>query len=668
VYCSNNQVWNQAGGYALFSTDYRPDADWDNTTRNWFTGAKKNAPNISFADPYVDVVTNKITTAISINVYNQAGEDVGIVSGNVSVGFLDAMLSENAVMPGQQTYFLNKQGLFITHSDADAVLVRDFFTESGLERYRDVVLSSESYFNVDNEIFIYAVAIPEVDWILVSTIPASVVFAGTNQFMINLVSVNMVLIILALALAFSLTGVLRQEREENAAMKDNPRIGFFLMDRKYRLKEQYSGVLEEMLSTTNLKGRNFVDLLGASLHEQQREILKQYFDMVSNHSFDQEMLDDLNPLRELSYTSVETGEQKVLSCDFAAVEWGKGKGKMFILGNIHDITAEKELQKRLKAEESRRQEEMRSLFEVIQVDPSVFFDFIEDAEFECNQIQAFLRDKSRPPQDVVVDVYQSVHAIKSNAIILGLNDFGNKVHELETRIKELREQTTITLEDMIDLSRRLDQIRQEKDKFRTILDKILAFTVKEGRKKHEYVLIETLSQAIQKTSGDLGKKVRLVADTIDTGIIASGHRRLIKEVLMQLVRNAVYHGIENPEERLAGGKAETGTIYLAINMEAGKIHLILQDDGRGINFDKIRQKALKSGLIRSRAQAADKGFLVRLIFSPEFTTAENEGIHAGRGIGLSLVRDRIHGVRGSIKVQTQPGKGTVFHVYIPSKL
>jgi two-component system chemotaxis sensor kinase CheA len=140
---------------------------------------------------------------------------------------------------------------------------------------------------------------------------------------------------------------------------------------------------------------------------------------------------------------------------------------------------------------------------------------------------------------------------------------------------------------------------------------------------------------------------------------------VIKEVLTQLVRNSVYHGIEIPEEREAAGKDREGTIRLSIKQEKGIIHLKLSDDGKGLNFAKIREKALDLKLLQKTEDAENKNQLLQIIFSPGFSTADSADMHAGRGIGLNLVRERVRDLHGSIKLSSETGKGTTFNIYLP---
>jgi two-component system chemotaxis sensor kinase CheA len=453
------------------------------------------------------------------------------------------------------------------------------------------------------------------------------------------------------------------ERDEIAAMKDSLKIGLFFMNRDFIIQDNYSRYLEELISEKELYGKQFLEILSLSVTTKELDAIKDYFEMVFDRTFDQSTLDDINPLRELHYVG-KKGDRKIFQCEFITVE--RGKGQTFILVTIYDITAKVELQQRLLEEETRRQEEMRSLFELIQVDPNVFNDFLGDAEYEFTRIDETLKNDHLSTHEALVEVYQSVHAIKSNAVILGLNTFGEKVHGLESKIKKLREsETEVPFDDMLHLTVEIEKIAQEKDGFKGIIEKINSFKVAgAGQKQNQYVLIESLSKTTSKASADMGKVIQFVANDIDSEAIDKGPRRVMKEVLMQLIRNSVVHGIETPEERVAKGKSETGVIKLSIKTNGKEIHVRLMDDGRGLDFAKISKKALGLKMIKPE-DANNKGVLLNTIFSPGFSTADDEGMHAGRGIGLNLVRDRVRDIKGTIKLQTEQNKGTVFNIFIP---
>jgi two-component system chemotaxis sensor kinase CheA len=460
-----------------------------------------------------------------------------------------------------------------------------------------------------------------------------------------------------------LKGIAEAATREIAVMNDNLNIGVFLMDRNHVIQPQYSKSLGEILGVENLSSMSFTDLLSASIPAKEAETLKDYFEMIINQSFDKKMLEDINPLNEVLYINNTTQEEKTLRCAFALVDRKDGGG--FILGTVEDITGEKRLKKQLSEEEDKREEDIRVLFEIIQVDPRVFDEFLEDTEYEFGRINDMLKNKELTSQYAMVDIYQSVHAIKSDAIILGLENFGQKIQALESEIKKIRDQEKISFEDTLHITVEIEKAMREKDKFQDIVNKLRSFKISDAQVQNEYLLVQSLNKANDKAARDLEKKVELVVDPIDPQVLENSPRRIIKEVLIQLVRNAVYHGIESPAERTARHKDETGHIHLSINAEDGKIHIKFADDGRGIDFNRIREKAQQLNWSKETADMDDNKKLARIIFLPGFSTAEDAGLHAGRGIGLSLVRDRLHSINGSIKLQTEEGKGTVFHIFIP---
>ncbi|MDR0718003.1 MAG: hypothetical protein LBF78_00085 [Treponema sp.] len=464
--------------------------------------------------------------------------------------------------------------------------------------------------------------------------------------------------------AESASTALRIERDAIIAMKGNLSAGLFLMNEKYIIQPQYSRVLENILEIADLQGKSFVELLGDSLKVKEQESLKDYFDMIFKRAFDAAMLEDINPLSEFTYKSIATGAVKTLKALFTPID--REGGETTVLCVIEDISKEKALQRQLDEEESRRGEEMRVLFEVVHVEPHVFSDFIEDTKYEFERINDILKNKRLSTREAVIEIYQSVHAIKSNAVILGLSNFGEKVHKLESEIKEFQDQKEISMENMIHLAVELETLMKERDRYRDMVERLRSFSSGDTRRQDRHVLIETLNKACQKAAQDQKKKVALVVEDIDGTVMQQGPRRVIKEVLTQLVRNSVTHGIESPEERKKAGKKNEGCIKLSIKAENGLIHIVLSDNGRGLDFDKIRQKALSLELLPAEAKI-ERDDLVKLIFSPGFSTAGQTGMHTGRGIGLNLVQDRIQELDGSIKVQTEPGRGTVFNLYIPMK-
>ncbi|MDR1324774.1 MAG: methyl-accepting chemotaxis protein [Treponema sp.] len=210
MYCSNNLVWNQPDGYVVYSDGSIPASDWDNTKQTWFIGAKAHPGQVVYSEPYIDATARQLILSISTSVYDELRGDMGVISASVSIISLEDMLRKNSTLPEQQTYLLNKEGAFITNKDQTAVLNKNFFSEMGLERYRNNVLSASLFSDMDDEVFIYSVLIPGVDWILVSTIPASVVFTEVNRLLFVILGVSIGLLLLSTLLTFFITRKMAQ--------------------------------------------------------------------------------------------------------------------------------------------------------------------------------------------------------------------------------------------------------------------------------------------------------------------------------------------------------------------------------------------------------------------------------------------------------------------------
>ena len=143
----------------------------------------------------------------------------------------------------------------------------------------------------------------------------------------------------------------------------------------------------------------------------------------------------------------------------------------------------------------------------------------------------------------------------------------------------------------------------------------------------------------------------------------------IAEPLTHIVRNSVSHGIESSAERAKAGKPAGGTIRLDAYHQANQLVVEVSDDGRGIDAEKIRAKAVKTGLVQQEDTAKmSKAEILDLIFRPGFSTAEEITAVSGRGVGLDVVRSVLQRLKGSVELETEPGQGTTFRLKLPLTL
>lgn len=171
---------------------------------------------------------------------------------------------------------------------------------------------------------------------------------------------------------------------------------------------------------------------------------------------------------------------------------------------------------------------------------------------------------------------------------------------------------------------------------------------------------------VRELEADTGKKVRLTMSGEATELDKTVVERL-GEPLTHLIRNAVDHGIEAPDVRIANGKPAEGTLHLSAEQRSGRIVISIADDGAGINRAVVLKKAIDKGLVAPGAQLSNEE-IDNLIFAPGFSTAEKISNISGRGVGMDVVRQNVKDLGGRISIESHPGKGCVFTLALPLTL
>ena len=179
-------------------------------------------------------------------------------------------------------------------------------------------------------------------------------------------------------------------------------------------------------------------------------------------------------------------------------------------------------------------------------------------------------------------------------------------------------------------------------------------------------VFQRFPRVVRDVSLELGKKIDLQISGAETELDKSMVEKLA-DPLLHVVRNAMDHGIESVANRVAAGKPETGTLRLNAYHESGCIVIEIGDDGRGLNAERIRAKAIERGMIAEDAVLSDDE-INQLIFAPGFSTAEQITNLSGRGVGMDVVRRSLEELRGEIHIETHPGEGTTFRIRLPLTL
>ena len=171
---------------------------------------------------------------------------------------------------------------------------------------------------------------------------------------------------------------------------------------------------------------------------------------------------------------------------------------------------------------------------------------------------------------------------------------------------------------------------------------------------------------VRDLSAELGKEVELVTEGAETELDKTVIERL-GDPLVHLIRNCLDHGVEPPETREAAGKPRRGTVRLAASHQGANVVLTIADDGRGLDAEAIRAKAVERGLLPPDARPGERE-LFDLIFAPGFSTAKQVSSVSGRGVGMDVVRRAIAALRGTVELASRPGRGTAVTVRLPLTL
>jgi two-component system chemotaxis sensor kinase CheA len=181
------------------------------------------------------------------------------------------------------------------------------------------------------------------------------------------------------------------------------------------------------------------------------------------------------------------------------------------------------------------------------------------------------------------------------------------------------------------------------------------------------VPLKSVFQKMNRLVRDLARKSEKRVQFITEGEDTEIDRNMVESLndpLVHMIRNSMDHGIESAERRQTRGKNPTGTVLLQAYHAAGNVVIELQDDGNGLDRDRIYAKAVEKGLIENGRDMSD-GDVFNLIFAPGFSTAEKVTDVSGRGVGMDVVKRNIERLRGRIEVTSTPGEGTTFHVRLP---
>lgn len=454
-------------------------------------------------------------------------------------------------------------------------------------------------------------------------------------------------------------------RSDYQTILDNVTDGLFLINREGIISPNYSQATEAIFEKEQLAGLDFLSLITPMMTDKDHHALEDYLPLLFDPKMKTRTLNRLNPLSDSSFY-IDTGRGEFIPrhLDFRFNRIEEEGEILYLMVLVKDLTQEKEMKLAMEKEREKSQGEMEMFYSILHLEPSLFSEFLESAETDLNRINHELEREEGNLRDRIDLIFQYVHSIKGNASLLELDFIADRAHEFEDRIDQIRKGERLQNEDFLSLAVMLSELYGVMSQVRRLMEKLTGF--RDSMVHHQQLGGELIALSLkglaEKIAGEQGKKVRLRYQDFRSRDIPSALRKPMKDLLIQLVRNAVCHGIEEEQFRLLNGKESMGTIEIKTLTDQGSLSIIVRDDGSGIDFHKLRKKSLQ---LNPENKNPDKKDLFQTIFQAGRSTADSADGNSGRGVGMALVKSILDDLSGKIMVRTQEDSFCEFNLSIP---
>ncbi|WP_420993694.1 ATP-binding protein [Cupriavidus sp. 30B13] len=499
--------------------------------------------------------------------------------------------------------------------------------------------------------------------------------------------------------------LLRQKTADIQAILQNMQQGILTVVEGGTVHPEYSVYLEEIFETPDIAGRDFMQLVFADT-DLGADALSQIEAAVGaclgqdgiNFVFNQHLLAGEVARR------MPDGRVKVLDLSWSAITDDADTVTRLMLC-VRDVTQLRQLA----AEASEQRRSLEIIGEILSVSQEKFHQFIESSNSFIHENERIIRQYSEADSAAIAALFRNMHTIKGNARTYNLQHLTDVVHETEQRYESLRQaghgshgwdQDSLMQElarvreaveryahiNAVSLGRRgqgggaAPLLMAGKERIRESLRLLEAANpdnlhdlVSMRKAVHQTLrLLETQSLgealagvlgSLPSLAGELGKETPVVRIQDNGYRVHEEAGALLENVFTHLLRNAIDHGIEAPEARLAHGKPAAGTIEIEAGVDQDMLQITLSDDGRGLALDRIRSIAAERGWIEAGAALADAQ-VAQFIFRPGFSTAPAVTAVSGRGVGMDAVHDFLARAQGSIELRfTDDREGAAFRQF-----
>ncbi len=458
-------------------------------------------------------------------------------------------------------------------------------------------------------------------------------------------------------------------REENERIMKGVREGLFLLTRDRTVGSQRSASLDKLFGEQLKTGENFHQALSRICSLESAEAAENYIDILFNRKIKQVLLEQLNPLKEIELLS---GTKQRKGSTFVSFEFDQIRENdevVALLVSVFDISDEVRLERELMNAESRAKGEIDLLLGVLDHNPDTVAEFLLTARRNLQLINQELQDVQPVGQNypqLVNRIARTLHGLKGEAGTLSCQSICQEIHDFEELLTPLRGRNKIQGDDLIPAAVALSKLLSEVAKIEVIVSRIQQHVSgRSGDQNSPDPLWETLHSIEKyalKVAEDLNKSVRFEAIAPRLSQIPSSIAGILREAVPQLIRNAIAHGIEPSDERLTIGKSGTGLIRIEIANEAdGTLTMTIHDDGRGISASHLRTVLVARGFKTPEdvGEMSDDQ-VIAMLFEPGFSSLDKANLHAGRGDGLSVVKEALREFDGRLRITSRTNSHTRF--------
>lgn len=476
--------------------------------------------------------------------------------------------------------------------------------------------------------------------------------------------------------AFILFKFLRRLREndrrieaaqaETAEILGTVREGLFLLGHDFRIGSQFSASLPAMLGRRIEPGSDFRTILQSLVPADAQRTACEYIELLLADRVKEALVQDLNPLQSMPVTVPDAEglpQQRYLTLQFNRVRMD---GRIaHLLVTVFDVTDQVLLEQALVETRSRAKAEMEVLLDLLKVNPATLRQFLERSETSLLEINDHLRhiEAGRDYRRVLALIFRLVHTIKGEAAALGLTLFEDLAQQFESLLSGLRSQGAVSGTDLLALPLPLDEFLQRIAGVRELGQRLASYqSAFPGMVEHT-TLPERMRELAGRIARDHGKQVQVDAELALLAELPPRWREGLQDIALQLLRNAVVHGIEPAAERSQRQKPPVGRVQIALRQVDNEYEFVLRDDGAGLVPERIAEALVRRGLY-TEDQVAEFGErqLLMQIFEPGFSTATAGGRDAGQGVGMDVVRHKLKELGARLQISSRRDSYTQFRI------